>query len=101
MINPLVRPCPFGCQWTDEGDFHVVCNLFRGMECPGGVEQALQLALHPFAGIDKRLDPWSNLLLAAFTWIPCLLPGEDGTLQVGHHGKVTAVGRADAGHVVV
>ena len=61
----------------------------------------LQFALNPFAGIDKRLNPWSNLLLAAFTWIPCLLPGEDRTLQVGHHGKVTTVCRADTCYIIV
>ena len=33
--------------------------------------------------------------------IPGVLPWEDGTLEVRHHGQMTTVGAADTSHIVV
>ena len=57
-------------------------------------------ALYPFASIHEGLNPWGNLVLTAVSGIPSALPGEDGTLQVGHHAEMTTIGRADAGNIV-
>ena len=53
------------------------------------------------AGVDEGFDPGSDLVVAAVEGIPTTLPGEDGSLKMGHHGQMATVGGADACHVVV
>jgi len=48
--------------------------------------------LNPLTCIDKCLNPRCNLVILAVGWIPSVLPWEDGTLQVWHHGQVATVG---------
>ena len=57
-------------------------------------------SFNPFTCIDKSFYPGGDLVVTAVGGIVGLLPGEDGTLKVGHHGEVATVGRADARHVV-
>ena len=58
------------------------------------------LLLNPLASIHKCFNPWSYLIIATVSGIPGALPGEEGTLQVGHHAEMTTIGRADAGNIV-
>ena len=60
-----------------------------------------RLLLNPLAGVDEGLDPRRQLIIAAVGGVPRVLPREDRTLQVGHHGQMTAVLRADTGHVII
>ena len=59
------------------------------------------LVLNPLAGIDKRLYPRCHFIHTMFLGIPGTLPGEDGTLQMGHHGEMATVSRADTSHLIV
>ena len=45
------------------------------------------IGFHPFACIDKCLYPRSDLVaVCTVCGVTAILPGEDGTFQVGHHG---------------
>src|SRR3712207_2974052 len=61
----------------------------------------VQLAFHPLACVHEGLYPWGNLVGATPCGVRSVLPGEDGALWMRHHGKVSAVGRAYTGHVIV
>lgn len=61
----------------------------------------LLVSLHPFAGIDEGLNPRRYVVLTVVGGIVGVLPGEDASFQVRHHGQVTAVGRADTGYGVI
>lgn len=56
---------------------------------------------YPLTGIDKSLYPGGHLIETVRGWIPCVLPWENCTLKVWHHGQMPAVGTADTGHVVI
>ncbi len=51
--------------------------------------------LNPFSSIDKCFHPWSNLVAVySICRIVSILPWEDGTFQVRHHGQMASVGLA-------
>ena len=55
------------------------------------------VAGNPAAGVDKGGEPWGYLVGEALCLgIVGALPGEDGALEVGHHGQMASVGRCDA-----
>ena len=59
------------------------------------------MGFYPLTCVDEGLNPRCYLVIATVSWIPCVLPGEYGTLQVRHHAEMTAIGRADTCHIVV
>ena len=61
----------------------------------------LLVLLDPITGVYKCLDPRCYLVAeATIGGIVGTLPGEDGTLKVGHHSQVTAVGATDTGNTL-
>ena len=64
------------------------------------MDNDLLLVLNPDAGIYECLDPRCHLIGTALERIVTALPGEDTTLQVGHHSYVAAIGAGDTGDVV-
>ena len=60
----------------------------------------LLLVLHPDASIYECLDPRCHLIGAAVERVVTALPGEDTTLQVGHHSYMAAISAGDTGDVV-
>ena len=59
------------------------------------------MSLYPFTCIDESLYPWCDIVVFPLGGLPCVLPREDGSFQVGHHGKVTPISGTDARHVVI
>lgn len=73
----------------------------RGFICQSALATFLQrrkfssflIGFHPLACIDKCFYPRSDLVAVhAVGGVATVLPGEDGTFQVGHHGQMTSVG---------
>ena len=52
----------------------------------------LLLCGNPLAGIDKDLDPWSDLIVLMVSRIITALPWEHSALWVWHHSEVTTIG---------
>lgn len=46
----------------------------------------------PAAGVDEGVNPGGYFVAEAVGGVESALPGEDGTLQMGHHGQMAAVG---------
>src|SRR5690554_3818039 len=59
------------------------------------------MLLYPLPGIDKCLHPGGNVVLPEFIGIPCVLPREYSTLQMGHHGKMATICRAYSRGIMV
>ena len=49
------------------------------------------MGFYPFTCINEGLNPRRYLVLTTVSGIPCILPGEYGTLQVRHHAEMTAI----------
>lgn len=45
----------------------------------------------PFSCVYEGFHPWGNVVFSEGIGIPCVLPGEDGTFEVGHHCEVSSV----------
>ena len=55
------------------------------------------MLLHPFTGIHKGLYPGCNLIgQYALCGVIGTLPGQEGTLQMGHHSQMSAIGTGNA-----
>lgn len=67
------------------GRFVVVCGLWSIVFST--------VCLAPAAGIDEGFEPGGTLV--GGTGVVGILPGEEGTLQVGHHGEMATIGGAD------
>lgn len=52
----------------------------------------LRMLLYPFPRVDEGLYPWSDIIAATVCRIIGVLPREDGTLWVWHHGEMTTIG---------
>ena len=61
----------------------------------------LTLVLYPETCVDEGLNPRCHLIGTALERVVTALPGEDTTLQVGHHSYVAAIGTGNTGNVVV
>ena len=59
------------------------------------------MIFHPLPCIHEGFYPRSDLVGLAVGRIVGLLPREDGTFQVWHHGEMATISRCDACHVVV
>ena len=60
------------------------------------------IGFHPLACIDKRFYPRSDLVAVyAVCGVATILPGEDSTFQVGHHGQMTSVGTCQSGYGLI
>src|SRR5574344_820876 len=56
---------------------------------------------NPFACVDERFNPRSHFIVFAVKRVPGILPREDGSFQVRHHGQMTTVGTADTGNGII
>ena len=64
--------------------------------------QLIFIGFHPLACIDKCFYPRSDLVAVyAVCGVATVLPGEDGTFQVGASCQMTSVGTCQSGYGII